>query len=163
MKNSPRVPIETPLVTAVLSGDRDKMKVLLQAGESPAQADSLGRTALHHAVLNGRPDLVHDLLVAKADPDQADARGWTPLHFAAQSQLVDVARALLEHGASVDAVDEHGNTPLFRAVFESRGRGEMITTLMQNGANKHRKNVHGVSPADLANTIANFNVRRWLE
>lgn len=163
MKNRSRAPKEIPLVAAVLSGDRDKMKVLLQAGESPAQADPLGRTALHHAVLNGRPDLVHDLLAAKANPDQADVRGWTPLHFAAQNQLVDVARALLEHGASVDAVDEHGNTPLFRAVFESRGRGEMITTLRQNGADEHRKNLHGVSPADLAKTIANFDVRRWLE
>ncbi len=49
------------------------------------------------------------------------------------------------------------------AVFESQGRGEMIKILLAAGADRNRKNNHGVSPAELAASIANFDVKRWLE
>ncbi len=106
--------------------------------------------------------MVQLLIKSKADLSAQDNRGWTPLHFAAQNHSVDVVQLLLGAGASVDAEDAYGNTPLFRAVFESRGRGEIIVLLVRAGADKHKKNKHGVSPADLADKIANFDVKQWL-
>ena len=55
----------------------------------------------------------------------------TPLHFAGQQHHVDVVRLLLDAGAPVDATDEHGNTPLFKAVFASRGRGDLTARLLR--------------------------------
>lgn len=163
MKKKAETRRESALIEAVLSGSLPKVEELLQAGENLSQTDPMGRTALHHAVINGREDLVDQLLRARADPNHADHRGWTPLHFAAQSHAVEIAQALIGHDAVIDMPDEHGNTPLFRAVFESRGRGEMITLLRAHGADELRKNAHGVSPLDLAGTIANFDVKRWFD
>jgi ankyrin repeat protein len=64
-----------------------------------------------------------------ADPNGRDKDGFTALHLAAQEYAVDVARLLLDSGAEVDAANVHGNTPLFTAVFNSRGRGELIGLL----------------------------------
>jgi uncharacterized protein len=152
----------SPVIEAVLSGDVARVKGLLQQGQSTAEVDADGRAPLHHAVLDKNIELVRALLDARADPDKTDHRGWTALHFAAQNHHVEIARLLLDFGATVEAADKDGNTPLFRAVFESRGRGDMIALLRTRGADTYRKNNHGVSPADLANTIANFDVKRWL-
>jgi ankyrin repeat protein len=73
-----------------------------------------------------------------------------------------MAKLLLDHGAAADAQDAHGNTPLSHAVFESRGRGEMIRLLLSFGADKALKNKHGVSPENLARTIANYDVSIFL-
>jgi ankyrin repeat protein len=107
--------------------------------------------------------MVEALLAAGADVALPDKEGWTPLAFAAQDYLVDIAEVLLKAGAPVDAMDSDGNTPLFRAVFWSRGRGEMIKLLLGAGADKNRKNKHGVSPAELANNVSEHDVRKWLE
>jgi ankyrin repeat protein len=45
-------------------------------------------------------------------------------------------RALLEHGADPNRTNAHGNTPLFTAVFNSRGRGDLITMLREHGAGR---------------------------
>ncbi|MDQ3650521.1 MAG: ankyrin repeat domain-containing protein [Acidobacteriota bacterium] len=81
----------------------------------------------------------------------------TPLHFAVQNHLIEIAKVLIVHRAEVDAQDNYGNIPLFRAVFESRGRGDMIQLLLANGANPHI-NKSGVTPLGLAQTISNYDV-----
>ena len=65
-------------------------------------------------------------------------------------------------GQTVDPEDEHGNTPLCRAVFESRGRGEIIRLFRDHGADETHRNKHGVSPIELACRIANFDVLQWM-
>lgn len=152
-----------PLIAAVLSDDAESVKLLLRSDEDVNQTDSSGRTALHHAVLNHNSEIVQLLLGASADLNRADKQGFTALHLAAQNHRIDVARNLLEHGAVIDPLDKNGNTPLFRAVFESRGRGDMIRLLLAHGADKGRKNAHGVSPLELARSIANFDVKQWIE
>lgn len=125
--------------------------------------DRDGRTPLHQAATDGDMAIAGALIAAGADLVAADKHGWTPLHFAAQEWHLDVARMMIAGGAAVDPVDEHGNTPLWRAAFSSRGRGEMIELLLASGADRHRKNVHGVSPLELARTIANYDVAQWFK
>jgi ankyrin repeat protein len=120
--------------------------------------DRYGRTPLHDAALAGDVEEARRLLQAGADPSAADDDGWTPLHAAAQNWHVDVVVALLEAGANVDARDSHGNTALSTAVFNSRGRGDVIVALRRHGADPHAANRHGVSPLALARTIANYDV-----
>lgn len=123
--------------------------------------DEYGRTELHYAALDGDLVRASALLVGGADPGAADDDGWTPVHFAAQAHAPGVCEALLVAGAPVDAVDSNGNTPLFRAVFASRGRGEVIAVLRQHGADPFRANANGVSPLGLARTIGNYDVAQF--
>jgi ankyrin repeat protein len=99
-----------------------------------------------------------ELIAAGADVSLADGRGMTPLHFAAQQSQVEAARALLDAGAVVDATDEHGNTPLWKAVFASKGEGELIALLLAAGADPDLANRHGTSPRALARQIGNYGV-----
>jgi ankyrin repeat protein len=52
---------------------------------------------------------------------------------------IDAAQLLIDGGADVSAQDIPGNTPLWRAVFDSRGRGQMIQQLLSAGADKALK------------------------
>jgi len=123
--------------------------------------DRAGRTELHYAAADGDVARVRTLLASGLNLGVPDDNGWTPLHFAVQAWSVDACIALLDEGAPVDAQDIHGNTPLFRATFESRGRGELITLLRSRGADPLMKNNHGVSPLKLAHTIGNYDVRQY--
>jgi ankyrin repeat protein len=84
-------------------------------------------------------------------------------HLAAQQGNVEVAEVLLEAGAIVDAVNKYGNTPLFVAVFNSKGRGDVIQLLRQYGANPRRVNGSGQTPVGLARLIANYDVKQFFE
>lgn len=125
--------------------------------------DRLGRTELHEAALDGDARKVGELVAEGLSPEVADDNGWTPLHAAVQSWSAATCVALLEVGAQVDARDSNGNTPLWRAVFESRGRGDIIKLLREHGADPTLENNHGVSPVKLARTIGNFDVRQFFD
>jgi ankyrin repeat protein len=124
-------------------------------------SESLGRTPLHYAAFDGNVSAVRALLRDGADPSVVDANGWTPLHAAAQTHSPELVEVLLEHGAPVDAEDIYGNTPLFRAVFESRGRSDVIHLLRSAGADPTHVNRHGISPVQLARTIANYDIAQY--
>lgn len=126
-----------------------------------AGVDEYGRSPLHYAASDRDLATVQKLLVAGANPGAPDDDRWTPLHFAAQEYAPDVCAALLAAGAPVDAHEVHGNTPLWTAVFNSRGRGEVITLLRAHGADPHCANRSGVSPVSLARTIVNYDVRQF--
>lgn len=128
-----------------------------------ALLDRAGRSDLHYAASEGR---VADLTVrldAGEDPSLADKQGWAPLHFAAQSQHAEIARVLIRSGASVEATDVYGKTPLAVALFNVRdGDGEIIQVLLEAGADPDRKNRSGTSPRDLAERVANYDLKRHL-
>jgi ankyrin repeat protein len=123
--------------------------------------DKGGRTALMQATIDKRIDIVKLLLDSGAHPDIQDKRQWSALHFAAQDQFADGIELLVSHGATLDVADSDGNTPLFRAVFNYRGNGDAVSALLRLGADRHRKNKHGVSPAGLAHKIGNYDVRKF--
>ena len=127
------------------------------------QADRMGRNDLHYAAAEGRVADVKAAVDSGADPSLADEAGWTPLHFAAQAQDSAAARLLIEAGAHVDAKDAHGKTPLAVALFNVRdGEGEVIEVLLAAGASPDTKNNAGVSPRDLAERVANYDLSQHL-
>jgi ankyrin repeat protein len=98
------------------------------------EVDRQGRSALHTAAFRGDAAEVSRLLALGFAPDLPDHQGFTPLHLAAQEWHEDAARVLLDGGANVDPKNKFGNTPLFVAVFNSKGRGELISLLRDRGA-----------------------------
>lgn len=150
------------LDTAVMAGDLAVVQQLLADGADPKAADRSGMTPLHLAAVYGKPDVAQALCAVGARPDAVDQEGATPLHYAARENLPEIVSLLLKSGAPVDARDQYGNTPLWRAVFASRGRGDVIALLLAAGANPGVKNDSEMSPRDLAKTIANYDVARFL-
>jgi uncharacterized protein len=123
--------------------------------------DRMGRTPLHYAALEGDEQRVRDLLAGGADPNHKDHNGFTPLHLAAQDWQPQSAALLIEEGAEVDAVNKYGNTPLFVAVFNSKGRGDLIELLRSGGADPEKLNESGQNPVGLARMIGNYDVAQF--
>ncbi len=151
------------LHAAVMRGSVVEVQEAINLGEDIDTLDWAGRTPLFGAVIDGNCAIVSELISHGANVNTHDKNLQTPLHFAAQEYRVEIAQLLLKHGAQVDARDSHGNTPLAKAVFGSRGRGEMITVLLAHAADKNLKNKHGTSPSDLAASIGNYDVKQFLE
>ncbi|MFF9024404.1 ankyrin repeat domain-containing protein [Streptomyces eurythermus] len=123
--------------------------------------DRQWRTPLHAAALRGDVAEVEQLTTAGADPGSADGNGFTPLHLAAQEGHADAVQALLGAGAEVDRRNRFGNAALFVAVFNSRGRGDIISLLRECGADPMAENASGQTPLDLARLIADFDVAQY--
>lgn len=125
--------------------------------------DSGGRTLLMEAVVQNEPALVEFLIEAGADVNIRDKRGWTALHFAAQRHDVTSAERLIQNGADVNIPDSYENSVISTAVYNSRGRGDMIELLRASGADENAKNKSGISALDLAKTISNYDVAQFFE
>lgn len=114
-----------------------------------------------NAVLDNNVAVVEQLLGNGVDINYQTTQGSTALHIAAQQQLPAIAELLISHHATVDIEDDFGNTPLWAATFNSRGDGAVIKILLANNADPDHKNHNDKSPRELANTIANYDVKQY--
>ncbi len=152
------------IIDLVLRGEYEAVRETIKKASTELDvADEHERTSLMHAVIDRKADIALLLLEAGANPNAKDADGNTPLHFATQGYDPQIATYLLANGAEIDPLDKNGNSPLSNAVFNSQGNGELIELLISKGANKNLKNVHGVSPLDLAMSIGNYDVAKFLD
>ena len=151
---------EHEVMTAVQSGDAERLKTLLSENRSWAGVrDASGVSALMHALYRQRQDMVDllrraslDLDVFEAsslgradqvtellqnDPRLAFARsgdGFTALHFAAFFGHENIARILLEHHADAGAVAEN---PMKVMPLHSAAAGRnlaIVRALLEHGA-----------------------------
>jgi uncharacterized protein len=139
------------LVEAVLEGDGDRVRALLEA--SPGlleQTHPIGGRPIHVAARFGRPQMVFALLAADFNTPAVDGR--TALRLAAEFPDAEAAEEMVEALASNQAdpnvPQPDGRTPLHAAAAE--GRTEMARILILNGARPEARDREGRTPLDLA-------------
>lgn len=143
---------------AVMRHSLAEVAFALAAQEDVDELDDRGRSPLFYAAQDDNTEIVDLLIAHGADPTIRDKMGETSLHFAARAYQVETCDKLVKAGALIDAQDDYGNTALWRAVFESRGRGDVIRKLITLGADENKKNNNGISPRALAERIDNYNL-----
>ncbi|SHG43318.1 ankyrin repeat domain-containing protein [Pedobacter caeni] len=109
---------------------------------------------------------VIDLILSKhLDINQKQLKGnfrRCPLHLALVMKLRDVATYLIALGADVNSTDGYGNSILSTAVMGYRNEDDcFVQKLIDCGADIHHKNNYGVSPIQLAYSIANSDVKKF--
>jgi len=98
---------ETPLSLAALYADATLVRILLERGASPNEADADGRTPLHWAV--GDLEKTRLLLAHGSKPIARTRLGNSPLLLAARyPRSAAVVRLLIEKGAEADARNAFG-------------------------------------------------------
>lgn len=121
-------------VEAVMRGDVEAVRQLIQEGAAVNAADELGYTPLMLAVRKGHELVVRVLMEAGADVRAVNLLdgGRTALHYAGLHGRREIAQMLIAGGANVEARARGGMTPLGSAA--AVGASEVVRVLIEAGA-----------------------------
>ena len=150
------------LQSCLYNEDNERFKELFKSNSYEIDyKDSDGRTIIFYAILSANFEIVEILINNEAELNIKDNNGWYPLHYAVNEYQFDIVELLIKNDANVNAIDDYGNSVLWRAVFSSKGNGEIIQLLLKNGSDPNLNNDSGVSPLSLSKTIANYDVEQF--
>lgn len=123
---------------AVVKGDLNKLRELLDQGLSPDTRDDRGGELLFRAVEQAKTDIVR-LLLKRGAKIPCDNWYGSVLHVAADTGAFASARMLLERDVSLlQTLNRFGNTPLH--VAAKSGRADIVALLLEKGADPFTKN-----------------------
>lgn len=128
---------ESPLIEAVKSGDRAKVRSLLRERAPVNLAEPDGTTALHWAVRADDRETTQLLIQAGADVTAASRNGVTALTLAAMNGSAAIAEWLLKAGADPNTALPEGETVLMTAA--RAGDAATVRTFLSHGANVQAK------------------------
>ena len=94
--------LNTPLQTALLTGQYETAKMLLEHGADPLVRQSKGFTPMHEAALLGRADLIELLLAHGAEINSMADNGHTPMAEALRGHHEDIAALLKSKGGKIE-------------------------------------------------------------
>jgi len=140
---------------AAREGNSAMLQAFYQAGLDVNVADEKGYTALILAAYHGYADTVSFLIEqAKANPCKEDNRGNTALMGAIFKGHVSVAKQLVFADCDIDEENAQGQTALmFASLFD---RQEIVSSLIEKGANPKHVDKAGNSVADIALSQGNY-------
>ncbi|XP_035460670.2 ankyrin repeat and SOCS box protein 9-like [Scophthalmus maximus] len=144
--NSSTVDGHTPLSEACARGHATCVSLLLQQGATPV-GTSQSSSPIHRAAAKGHPECIAPLVQYGADVDQHIDQSGSPLHVACSNQHLSAARKLLQLGATVNK-GVSGDLPLHIAARLSHP--ELVSLLLDHGADQGLRNLEGKRPLDLA-------------
>jgi hypothetical protein len=156
-----------PLHVAVMAGNPDMVKFLVESKADINGRDKIGMTALHYAAALGSDKIVAALIEKKASVNLANDHGWTPLQLAIAFKHAATADLLLKQGGTIGSdriVWEDPNTMRSNVTkkiawekhswdvvlkdgrLEIKGAGDTKTELIDNGVTYFAAAGTGVGP-----------------
>lgn len=144
------------LISAVKSGDTERVATLIADGADPEATSTQGFRALALAALYGHGSVI-DVLVTNGADVNAESTvshpvtdGVTALMAACHDSTgrTDIVLQLIRHGARLDETDSVGRTALMYAVLS--GYYEIVRVLTDQGADTSICTTEGHSPMDVA-------------
>lgn len=143
---------QTPLHLAAITNNIEVIRIMLEAGANPNEADRNGLTTVHHACCNRNSPcmaVIFKYSTFDIDLEKRNFNGHTPLHVAVEKGDKVLVRMLLEHNAKVNAMDSrNGWTPLFIAVANKDIK--MLGILVEFGAKVNAQSYSGNSALHIA-------------
>lgn len=129
-------------------GQREVVRLLLDAGAQPDLAETYGTTPLMEAAGNDDPEIVKMLLEKKVDVNQKNEAKSTAL---LRTHSEDVVQLLLDAGADINAQDFLGNTLLMNVIqyYYPPDRLDLMRLLLNRRANISLKNQEGHTVIDI--------------
>ena len=160
---------ENLVTVAARSGQVKLLDLLLQKFRLPISttttAEMYNIAKLYNAAQEHDEETVIQLLTERVPPGVANIYGHTPLWKAAVRGHTRIVQLLLEtENANVESTDQWNRTVLFWAAAIEKV--DIVTMLLDRGANQDHKDVNGQSPLQFARrwdaqwsveTIENFN------
>ncbi|KAL3873336.1 hypothetical protein ACJMK2_036468 [Sinanodonta woodiana] len=133
----------TPMHMAVLAGNENFLKLLIERGADIHCLDENYHTLVHLATASGHPKILEILIQHEADLSSADNYNAYPIHYAAQLTSTTpgisdpkagekILKRLLDAGVAHDVVDSGGRQPLLWAACS--GNIESCKVLIKAGA-----------------------------
>lgn len=151
-----------PLRFAVFAKRADIVRMLLEGGANPNQANKDGATPLTAATT---AEIANILLDAGANPDTTttNKEGGTALMFAAYHGQLEIVKVLLDNGANPNMAAKDGWTAL--NIAANNGQGAVAKVLLECGASPDQRNNEGINAWHWANQqpVMNAIFRRHLE
>jgi|WetSurMetagenome_2_1015567.scaffolds.fasta_scaffold18843_5 uncharacterized protein len=108
---------------------------------------------LHRSIVTKHSKISINLIDRSIDVNVKNYRGESVLHYLCDHPDLVIAQKVLENGGDLTIKDIWGNTPLWCAVFNSRGKYEIVKLFMKYGSDPSAKNNNGKSPMDFAKQI----------
>ena len=120
---------------------------MVQRGADVNAQDDRGQTAVHDAAASGFVQMVATLVPLGADVNMQTVDGWRPLHFAAHNGKSEVMFSMVKDlGLNIQAMP---------AYIAARAHiAEIVTLLLEAGADVHAITSHGDTALHLADTAA---------
>jgi ankyrin repeat protein len=134
----------TALRAAIMNGNIDMVRELLDNGVDPNTTFNHGINALMMALFTGSRPIMDLLLNHGADINRRTDTGRSILFMTYQAEMIDY---LIQHGADVTACTHDGNTLLHRAVVYFP---QLIPTIIAHHADINAQNNQGQTPLMIA-------------
>jgi len=122
----------SPLHSAILSGDNEYVRILLISGANLNSRNTLELTPLHLAAFLNNENVVNQLLLKGAEIDIKGNSGYTPLHIAAEMNYIALAKDLFYMGANRRVKTDQKLTP--KAIAKIQGNEEMVRLISKKGS-----------------------------
>jgi ankyrin repeat protein/beta-lactamase regulating signal transducer with metallopeptidase domain len=134
---------------AVIAGNVEQVKSLIDKGADINTKNEVGRTPLHEAAYYSQREVAKVLIAKGANVNATDSSGKTPLYEGVRGTRY-VCELLIANGARVNARDNSGNTPLHYAAGRWYVGKDLLELLVVNGADVNARNDRGEAPLHLA-------------
>ena len=150
----------TRLHIAVVSGNIEPVKFLLENGSNIEEKNLEGNTPLHIALESNNEKMIKFLIEIGSNIEEKNFEGNTPLHIAVATQNEKLMKFLVESGCNLEEKNLKGNTPIHIALESNNEK--MIKFLIEIGSNIEEKNLEGNTPLHIAVATQNEKLLQFL-